>query len=101
MLLIPHLLLQPRRLQEATKIEPIVQKQNQADPLSWGISPSASSAGASGRVGIIASEYYNAFVMRTTIELKEEHRALLHAIAARRGWRGYSKVIEEAIEFYL
>jgi len=26
---------------------------------------------------------------------------LLHAIAARRGWRGYSKVIEEAIEFYL
>ena len=83
------------------KIEPIVQKQSQADPLSWGISPSASSAGASGRVGIIASEYYNAFVMRTTIELKEEHRALLHAIAARRGWRGYSKVIEEAIEFYL
>jgi len=39
--------------------------------------------------------------MRTTIELKEEHRALLHAIAARRGWRGYSKVIQEAIEFYL
>ncbi len=39
--------------------------------------------------------------MRTTIELREEHRALLHAIAARRGWRGYSKVIEEAIEFYL
>ena len=54
-----------------------------------------------GRVDIIALEYYNAFVMRTTIELKEEHRALLHAIAARRGWRGYSKVIEEAIEFYL
>lgn len=39
--------------------------------------------------------------MRTTIELKEEHRALLHAIAARRGWRGYSRVVEEAIEFYL
>ena len=54
-----------------------------------------------GRVDIIALEYYNAFVMRTTIELKEEHRALLHAIAARRGWRGYSKVIEEAIELYL
>jgi metal-responsive CopG/Arc/MetJ family transcriptional regulator len=44
-------------------------------------------------------EYYTA--MRTTIELKEEHRALLHALAARRGWRGYSKVVEEAIEFYL
>ena len=39
--------------------------------------------------------------MRTTIELKEDHRALLHAIAARRGWRGYSRVVEEAIEFYL
>ncbi len=39
--------------------------------------------------------------MRTTIDLKEEHRALLHAIAARRGWRGYSRVVEEALEFYL
>lgn len=39
--------------------------------------------------------------MRTTIELKEDHRALLHAIAAHRGWRGYSRVVEEAIEFYL
>ena len=39
--------------------------------------------------------------MRTTIEIKEEHRALLHAIAARRGWRGYSRVVEEAIDFYL
>lgn len=39
--------------------------------------------------------------MRTTIELTEEHRVLLHAIAARRGWRGYSRVVEEAIDFYL
>lgn len=39
--------------------------------------------------------------MRTTIELEEGHRALLHAIAARRGWRGYSRVVQEAIEFYL
>jgi len=39
--------------------------------------------------------------MRTTVELKEEHRALLHAIAAHRGWRGYSRVVEEAIDFYL
>lgn len=39
--------------------------------------------------------------MRTTVDLKEEHRALLHAIAARRGWRGYSRVVEEAVEFYL
>ncbi len=39
--------------------------------------------------------------MRTTIELKEEHRALLHAIAARRGLRGYSGLVQEAIDFYL
>ena len=39
--------------------------------------------------------------MRTTIELKKEHRALLHAIAAQRGWRGYSRLVEEAIELYL
>jgi len=39
--------------------------------------------------------------MRTTIEIREDHRVLLHAIAAERGWRGYSKVVEEAIDFYL
>ncbi len=39
--------------------------------------------------------------MRTTIELNEEHRASLYAIAVHRGWRGYSRVVEEAIEFYL
>jgi len=39
--------------------------------------------------------------MRTTIELSDEHRSLLHSLAARRGLRGYSKVVQEAIEFYL
>lgn len=39
--------------------------------------------------------------MRTTIELKEEQRAALHAIAARRGWRGYSRLVQEAIDFYV
>ncbi len=39
--------------------------------------------------------------MRTTVDLKEDHRAVLHAIAVQRGWRGYSRVIEEAIECYL
>jgi len=38
---------------------------------------------------------------RTTIELKDEHRAMLQAIAVSRGWRGFSRVIEEAIEIYL
>lgn len=39
--------------------------------------------------------------MRTTVELKEEHRALLHALAARRGLRGYSQLVQEALDFYL
>ena len=39
--------------------------------------------------------------MRTTIELTEEQRALLHALAARRGWRGFSRVVQEAVDSYL
>ena len=55
-----------------------------------------------------AFEYYNAFAiktgeseMRTTIELSDDHRSMLHFLAARRGLRGYSKLIEEAIDFYI
>jgi hypothetical protein len=39
--------------------------------------------------------------MRTTIELKPEHRAKLLELAARRGEKGFSSVIGEAIEAYL
>jgi hypothetical protein len=39
--------------------------------------------------------------MRTTIELSNEHRSSLHSIAARRGLRGYSKVIQEAVDLYI
>ena len=39
--------------------------------------------------------------MRTTVELSDEHRAALQAIAARRGLRGFSRVVQEAIDFYL
>ncbi|MBP7570212.1 MAG: ribbon-helix-helix protein, CopG family [Acidobacteria bacterium] len=39
--------------------------------------------------------------MRTTIELKDEHRARLLEIAARRGAKGFSALIEEAVELYL
>jgi predicted transcriptional regulator len=39
--------------------------------------------------------------MRTTIELSEEHRARLLELAARRGQKGFSGVIEEAVELYL
>jgi len=39
--------------------------------------------------------------MRTTIELSDDHRSVLHFLAAQRRLRGYSKLIEEAIDFYI
>jgi hypothetical protein len=39
--------------------------------------------------------------MRTTVELKPEHRSRLIAIAARRGEKGFSSVRNEAVEAYL
>jgi predicted DNA-binding protein len=43
---------------------------------------------------------YNGLV-RTTIELKPEHRARLLELAARRGQKGFSSVVAEAIDAYL
>ena len=39
--------------------------------------------------------------MRTTIELPDEQRARLLEIAARRGEKGFSGIIQEALEHYL
>jgi len=39
--------------------------------------------------------------MRTTIELSTDHRSSLHSLAARRGLRGYSKLIQEAVDLYI
>ena len=39
--------------------------------------------------------------MRATVELPDHLRAAVMAVAARKGYRGYSKVIVEALEFYL
>jgi Arc/MetJ family transcription regulator len=39
--------------------------------------------------------------MRTTIEITEEHRARLLEIAARRGLKGFSAIVHEALEHYL
>jgi len=36
--------------------------------------------------------------MRTTIDLKPEHRARLLELAARRGERGFSSIIGEAVD---
>jgi predicted transcriptional regulator len=39
--------------------------------------------------------------MRTTIELSDDHRRVLHFLAAQRRLRSYSKLIQEAIDFYI
>ena len=39
--------------------------------------------------------------MRTTIEISDEHRSFLLSFAAQKGLRGYSRIIEEAIEYYI
>jgi hypothetical protein len=39
--------------------------------------------------------------MRTTIEMKAEHRARLLELAARRGGKGFSDLVGEALEAYL
>jgi metal-responsive CopG/Arc/MetJ family transcriptional regulator len=39
--------------------------------------------------------------MRTTIEMKAEHRARLLELAARRGEKGFSRLVADAIQAYL
>jgi predicted transcriptional regulator len=39
--------------------------------------------------------------MRTTIEMKPEHRARTLELAAKRGEKGFSTVVAEALEDYL
>ena len=39
--------------------------------------------------------------MRTTVEIPDRLRAALLAISAKRGLRGFSKIIEEALDYYL
>ena len=39
--------------------------------------------------------------MRTTVELKDKHRAKLLELAARRGQKGFSDLLAEAIDVYL
>jgi hypothetical protein len=38
--------------------------------------------------------------MRTTIEMKPEHRARILELAASRGEKGFSSVVAEALEFF-
>ncbi len=39
--------------------------------------------------------------MRTTVEIPDEQRARLLELAARRGEKGFSRLIQEALELYL
>lgn len=39
--------------------------------------------------------------MRTTIEISDKHRSILLSLAAQRGLRGYSTIIQEALDFYI
>lgn len=39
--------------------------------------------------------------MRTTVEIRDDLRARLLALAAERGEKGYSRIVEEALERYL
>lgn len=39
--------------------------------------------------------------MRTTIDIPEEQRRVLHAIALKKGLRGFSRVVQEALAFYV
>ena len=39
--------------------------------------------------------------VRTTIEMKPEHRARLLQLSANRGEKGFSTVVAEALEYYL
>jgi predicted transcriptional regulator len=39
--------------------------------------------------------------MRTTIEMKPEHRARILELAANRGEKGFSTVVAEALELYI
>lgn len=39
--------------------------------------------------------------MRTTVEIRDDLRAKLLTLAAERGEKGYSRIVEEALELYL
>ncbi len=39
--------------------------------------------------------------MRTTIELRDDLRAKLLEVAGRRGEKGFSRLVEEAVDLYL
>ena len=39
--------------------------------------------------------------MRTTIEIPDHYRSILHSLAVKKGLRGYSAIIEDALDKYI
>ena len=39
--------------------------------------------------------------MRTTVEISDKHRSILLSLSAQKGLRGYSRIIEDAIDYYI
>ena len=39
--------------------------------------------------------------MRTTIEISDRHRSILLSMAAQKGLRGYSGLIQDALDYYI
>jgi len=39
--------------------------------------------------------------MRTTVEISDRQRSILLALAAQRGLRGYSQIVQEALDEYI
>ncbi len=39
--------------------------------------------------------------MRTTIEISDKHRSILLSLAAEKGLRGYSRIVAEALDYYI
>jgi metal-responsive CopG/Arc/MetJ family transcriptional regulator len=39
--------------------------------------------------------------MRTTVEIRDDQRSALAALASKRGLRGFSKLVQEAVDNYL
>lgn len=48
-----------------------------------------------------AASMLECICMRTTVEIRDEQRMALAALAAKRGIRGFSALVQEAIDHYL
>ncbi len=64
--------------------------------LAWACEP-----GAVHECWTAASRMLGCRCMRTTVELRDDQHAALAALASRRGLRGYSSIVQDALDLYL